>query len=98
MKLLVSYMDHFMSIITVEQIRAAKAMLRWSGEHLAQRSGVSLSSIRRLESSSGTPDRISVGNLKKIVVALEHGGIEFVGSPDDKPGVRLVINFNIQSE
>ena len=79
-----------MSIITSDQVRAAKAFLRWSGEDLAQKSGVSLSSIRRVESAEGIPEGQNLKTLLSIKVALEAGGIEFVDTPDDRPGVRLV--------
>ena len=78
-----------MSIITGDQIRAAKALLRWSGEELARRSGISLSTIRRVEGQSGIPEVQSVKTMTSIKLALEAAGIEFIGTPDDRPGVRL---------
>jgi len=75
-------------MITGAQIRAAKALLRWSGEELAEKSEVSLSSIRRFEAKDG----VHAGNVRTIEAiqkALESGGVEFIGSPDDRPGVRL---------
>ena len=42
----------------------------------------------RLESAEGVPS----GNIKTfeaVQKALEEAGIEFIGTPDDKPGVRL---------
>lgn len=76
-------------MISSDQIRAAKAMLRWSGEELAQRAGISLSTIRRVESSVGLPEGQNVKTLVSIKRALEEGGVEFIGTPDDRPGVRL---------
>ena len=76
-------------MISSDQIRAAKAILRWSGEELAQRAGVSLSTIRRVESSVGVPEAQNMKTLVSIKRALEEGGVEFVGTPDDRPGVRL---------
>ena len=78
-----------MSIATSEQIRAGKALLRWSGEELAVKAGVSLSTIRRVEAASGVPEGQSLKTLMAITNALEQGGVEFVGSPEDRPGVRL---------
>ena len=78
-----------MSIITGDQIRAAKALLRWSGEELARQSGVSLSTIRRVEAHSGIPEVQSVKTMISLKIALETAGIEFIGTPDDRPGVRL---------
>lgn len=78
-----------MSIVTAEQIRAGKALLRWSGEELSVRAGVSLSTIRRVEASSGVPEGQNLKTLMAITSALEAAGIEFIGSPEDSPGVRL---------
>lgn len=75
--------------ITSEQIRAAKAIIRWSGEDLAQAAGVSLSSIRRIEASSGIPKAQNMRTVLAIKAALEAAGVDFIGSPDDRPGVRL---------
>ncbi len=76
-------------MISSSQIRAAKALLRWSGEDLANKAGVSLSTIRRVEASEGVPDTQNMKTLLSIMKALEDAGVEFIGSPDDRPGVRL---------
>ena len=78
-----------MSIITSDQVRAAKALLRWSGEELALKSGVSLSSIRRVEAADSIPEAQNLKTLLAIKAALEEGGVDFIGTPDDRPGVRL---------
>ena len=84
-----------MSIIASCQVRAAKSMLRWSGSDLAKRSGLSLSTIRRVEAADVVPDAQTVKTLLAIRKAFEDAGIEFVGTPDDRPGVRL--NRSVQS-
>ena len=76
-------------MITGSQVRAAKALLRWSGSDLSEKADVSLSSIRRIEAYDGLPDSTSVKLLNAIQVALENAGIEFIGTSDDSPGVRL---------
>lgn len=76
-------------MITGQQIRAAKAMLRWSGQQLAEESGLSLSTIRRVEMRDGVPEAQSIKTLMTIKQALESAGIEFIGTPDDGPGVRI---------
>jgi len=58
---------------------------------LAQKSGVSLSSIRRVESADGIPEGQNLKTLLAIKAALEGGGVEFIGAPEDRPGVRLKI-------
>ena len=76
-------------MITGAQVRAAKSLIRWSGTDLAEKAGVSLSSIRRIEAIDGVPDTASVKVLHAIQSAFEDAGIEFIGTPEDQPGVRL---------
>ena len=39
--------------------------------------------------SDGVPDTASVKVLLAIQSAFEDSGVEFIGAPDDRPGVRL---------
>ena len=75
-------------IATGAQIRAARNALSWSIDRLAERSGISVRTIIRYESTDGMPPT-RAGNLQKVVVALESAGIEFIGTPDDAPGIRI---------
>lgn len=70
------------------QIRAARALLSWSAAELAERAGVTRFTIQRLEQTDGIPPSRS-HTLDEIQRAFEAAGVEFLGSPDDKPGVRL---------
>jgi transcriptional regulator with XRE-family HTH domain len=74
------------SEITSEHVRAARMLLRWEQKDLAERSGVSLPSIKRLESKPG-PLGAYAGTLVAIRAAFEDEGIEFFNG--DAPGVRL---------
>ena len=76
------------ALITTSQIRAARALIRWSATDLATKSGVGVSTIKRLEVMYGVPT-INISTMVAIQAALELAGIEFIGSPDDRPGVRL---------
>ncbi len=76
------------ALITTSQIRAARALVRWSATDLASKSGIGISTIKRLEVMSGVPT-INISTMVAIQAALESAGIEFIGSPDDRPGVRL---------
>ncbi len=69
--------------LTSGQIRAARALLDWSQLKLADESGVSLATIRRIESDRG-PDRSTGPNLEAIQRALEVGGVTF--TPKDNTG------------
>ena len=75
-------------MITSDQIRAARAMLRWSGKDLAEKTGLGFSTLMRLESLVGVPGT-HAKTLEAIEKAFEAAGIQFIGSPDDGPGVRL---------
>jgi transcriptional regulator with XRE-family HTH domain len=70
---------------SIEQIKAARALLGWLQEDLAAHSGVSLPTVKRLESRS--PLQVSDEAKAKIVAALQAAGIEFTNGR--KPGVRL---------
>ena len=73
-------------MLTSEQIRAARAMLRIEQRELAERSGVSLETVKRIERTPG-PISAYTGTVDKLRRALESAGIEF--SDGDQPGVRL---------
>jgi transcriptional regulator with XRE-family HTH domain len=72
--------------ISIRQIKAARALLDWSQERLAEASGVSIPTVRRLEAADG-----ELGGREdtagKIVAALQAARIEFTNG--DQPGVRL---------
>ena len=77
-------------MITSAQIRAARALLRWSSDQLSKNSGVGTATIKRIEVMPGVPSG-QIRTLMAIKNALEQGGVEFLGTPDDRPGVRLLI-------
>jgi predicted transcriptional regulator len=78
--------DIFCIVITSDQIRAARALLRWSARELAAKAGLSLPTVQRLEAANGMPST-SVKTLTSIKTALERAGVEFTNG--DAPGVRL---------
>ena len=75
-------------MIASEQIRAARALLRITAQDLSTASGVGLATIKRLEAGDGLPPA-HAQTLDKLRKALEAAGVEFLGSPEDGPGVRL---------
>ena len=75
-------------MITSGQIRAARALLDWSRSELSDRSGVGISALMRLESAEKVPSG-NVKTFESVRTTFEKAGIEFIGSPDDGPGVRL---------
>ncbi len=75
-------------MITSEQLRAARQLVRFTAEDLAKASGVGVATIRRFELMTGVPSG-NARNVEALQKALEKAGIEFIGTPDDRPGVRL---------
>jgi len=74
-------------LITSDQIRAARALLRWSGKDLAEKTGLGFSTLMRLEVLDGVPSA-QAKTLENIQKAFEKAGIEFIGTPDEGAGVR----------
>ena len=75
-------------MITGSQMRAARALLRWSVEELAKSANVSVMTIRRAEGNDG-PVKMLPNNLAAIRAALEDAGVIFVEENGEGPGVRL---------
>ena len=75
-------------MITAEQIRGARAMLRWSAKRLAEEAGLSWPTIQRMEAATGVPGGLS-RNLELIQKTLEAAGVIFIDEDDEGPGVRL---------
>ncbi len=75
------------TVLTGAQLRAARGILNWSVRELSQATGVSSSTIRRLEDSDGPPPGREVA-LAPLQTALEDAGVEFLFPPSGKPGVR----------
>ena len=75
------------SSITVEQLRAARALLGWSQTHLAEQAGLSLPTVKRVEAELGP--RVSEEGRLKLRRALEVAGVEFIDENGGGPGVRL---------
>ncbi len=75
-------------MITAEQIRGARAMLRWSAKQLAEQAGLSWPTVQRMESAKGVPSGLSK-NLELVQRTLENAGIIFIDEDELGPGVRL---------
>ena len=75
-------------MITAEQIRGARAMLRWSAKMLAEEAGLSWPTVQRMEAAKGVPGGLTK-NLDLVQRTLERAGVIFIDEDDDGPGVRL---------
>lgn len=74
-------------MITSRQVRAARALLGWTQEMLADKALVALTALKRVESESGLPVREDTQH--QVVKALEAAGIVFLDS-DRGEGLMLV--------
>ncbi|MER9763970.1 helix-turn-helix domain-containing protein [Mesorhizobium sp. M0138] len=72
--------------ILPQQIRAARALIDWTREDLANASGVTVRTLARIESSQTLP---RTATLQAISSALEAAGIQFISQNGAGPGVRL---------
>ena len=72
--------------LTSAQIRAARALIRWSAEDLAKESGVGVTTIRRAEIDQTS---MTVPNDLAVRRALEGAGVQFIDGNGGGPGVRL---------
>ncbi|WP_247487347.1 MULTISPECIES: transcriptional regulator [unclassified Bradyrhizobium] len=70
------------------QIRAARALLRWSAEDLAQASALGANTVRRAEVTEGATS-LTAANDRAIRRALEYAGVEFIDENGGGAGVRL---------
>ena len=73
-------------MLTSEQIRAARALLRLEQKELAALAGISVETIKRLEKTPGSVSAYT-GTVEAIRKALEGAGVAFTN--DDEPGVKL---------
>jgi len=70
------------------QIRAARALLGWRQEDLAEAAGIGLATLARIEQGTGVVQG-NVSTIVKLQSTLELQGIHFINEPDTY-GVRLV--------
>ncbi|WP_374578532.1 helix-turn-helix domain-containing protein [Phenylobacterium sp.] len=72
--------------LTPEACRAGRALLGWSMRDLAERAGISLGAVNRLE---GGETASREGTAAKITAALAVAGVDIVAG-DDRTGAVLV--------
>ena len=70
--------------LTAAQCRAARALLKWSQDKLAEASKVGTSTVGEFEREIRTPHDHILADMRS---ALEAAGIEFTNG--EQPGVRL---------
>jgi len=74
------------AMITSAQCRAARGLLDWTQQKLADQARVGLVTIRQLEAGTANPRRAT---LEVIERAFERAGVELIGGDGGGAGVRL---------
>jgi transcriptional regulator with XRE-family HTH domain len=77
---------HFGSMLTPEQCRAARGLLGWTQEKLADKAGVSRGTVRGFERGHHDLHRASAAVIR---AALEAEGVVMIDADEMGPGVRL---------
>ena len=77
-----------MVLLIPAQVRAARGLLGWSARELADRAGVHVTTVQRLELAHGSL-RGASKTVEKIRRALEAAGVIFISDENEGPGVRL---------
>jgi transcriptional regulator with XRE-family HTH domain len=73
-------------MITSAQCRAARGLLSWSQQNLADRAGVGIMTIHQFEKEGSQPRRATLDVVRR---AFEKAGVEFIAENGGGPGVRL---------
>jgi predicted transcriptional regulator len=69
-------------------MKAARALLGWSQEDLAEDAGVSLPTVKRLEAAGGALQG-RMQTVTRLKTTLERAGVQFIDENGGGPGVRL---------
>jgi len=72
--------------ITAAQSRAARGLLGWSQQDLAERAAVGVATVYQLEAAKSAPRRATLTVIRQ---ALEAAGVIFIDANGEGPGVRL---------
>ena len=73
-------------MISAAQCRAARGLLDWSQQELAERAGVGVVTVRQLEADLRQPRRATLAVVRQC---FEAAGVEFIDANGGGPGARL---------
>jgi transcriptional regulator with XRE-family HTH domain len=73
-------------MISPSQCRAARGLLDWSQQELAEQSGVAIVTVRQLEGGAHQPRRATLWVVRQT---LENAGVEFIDENGGGAGVRM---------
>jgi transcriptional regulator with XRE-family HTH domain len=75
--------------VSIRQVKAARALLGWTQDELAESSGMSGPTVKRLEAAGGDSIGGRAETAEAIVGALQKAGVEFIPENGGGIGVRL---------
>jgi transcriptional regulator with XRE-family HTH domain len=73
-------------MISAEQCRAARGLLDWSQQELADRAGVGIVTVRQVEAGVKKPRRATLDVIRR---AFEQAGVDFLDENGGGAGVRF---------
>jgi transcriptional regulator with XRE-family HTH domain len=73
-------------MITLEQCRAARGLLGWTQQQLAQEARVGIVTVHQVEAGGTEPRRATLDVIRR---AFETAGVEFIEGNGGGPGARL---------
>ena len=73
-------------MISAEQCRAARGLLDWSQQDLADRAGVGIVTVRQVEAGVKKPRRATLDVIRR---AFEQAGVDFLDENGGGAGVRF---------
>ena len=77
---------HPLSMVTPAQCRAARGLLDWSQQELANKARIGVVTVRQLEAGVHEPRRATLDVVRRC---FETAGIEFIDENGGGPGARL---------
>ena len=83
-----------LSLPTPAQLRAARGLLGWSQTELANQAGMSLPTVKRVETDRGP--KVSEEARLALQRALVQGGVDFIDQNGGGPGVRIRKRQNVK--
>lgn len=81
--------------VSIRQVKAARALLGWSQRDLADASGISEPTVKRLEASDGELGG-RAGTADAIRSCIEAAGVEFIPENGGGAGVRLAKRKDVE--
>lgn len=80
-------------MLTIDQIRAARALLDWSQQDLAEHADLSQTGIARIENGTNKPNSKTIA---KIEAAFDRANIEFIGTSGLRKRTGEIIKYSGQ--